>query len=423
MGIGARRRLSSLLAWLWLVAPAAVPAAEQWWKGNLHTHTLWSDGDDFPESVADWYRTNGYHFLALSDHNILQTIEKWVAVTNATRRLAFEKAQARFGANWLECRAIPAGFKVRLHTLAEFRGLVEERGRFVLIPSEELSDHHRTLPLHVNATNLREFIQPRGGTNVTDVLQRNIDAVLAQRKRTGQPMFPHVNHPNFGWAITAEDMMPLRGERFFEVYNGHPSVHNEGDEHHAGVERVWDLLLAFRLAQFNTGPLFGLAVDDSHHYHRHDRTNSNSGRGWVMVRAARLDAASLLSAMEAGDFYASSGVRLKTVHRSATELSLEIDAEPGVTYTTQFIGTLRGFDPSSHPGRRPKDSLFPVTRDYEGDIGATLAVTHGLKASYRPRGDELYVRAKVISSKPKLNAVREGEPEAAWVQPIIPPAP
>lgn len=28
----------------------------QWYKGNLHTHTLWSDGDDFPEMVADWYR-------------------------------------------------------------------------------------------------------------------------------------------------------------------------------------------------------------------------------------------------------------------------------------------------------------------------------------------------------------------------------
>jgi hypothetical protein len=407
---------------LWWI-PEGVPAADRWWKGNLHTHTLWSDGDDFPESVADWYKTNGYHFLALSDHNVLQTIEKWVAVTSAVRRLAYENGQARFGANWLERWAGPAGLKVRLRTLAEFRGLVEERGRFLLIPSEELSDRHRTLPLHLNVTNPREFIQPRGGTNVTDVLQRNIDAVLAQRKRTGQPMFPHVNHPNFGWAITAEDMMPLRGERFFEVYNGHPSVHNEGDAHHASSERVWDLLLAFRLSQYQTGPLFGLAVDDAHHYHQHQRTNSNSGRGWVMVRAPQLEAASLIAALEAGDFYASTGVRLKAMHRSATELSLEIEPEPGVTYSTHFIGTLRGFDPSSNPGPRPKDSLFPVTRDYEGEIGTTLAVSEGLRASYRPRGDELYVRAKVISSKAKLNAVREGETEAAWVQPIIPPVP
>ena len=32
-------------------ADDAVPNNPQprWWKGNLHTHTLWSDGDDFPE--------------------------------------------------------------------------------------------------------------------------------------------------------------------------------------------------------------------------------------------------------------------------------------------------------------------------------------------------------------------------------------
>ena len=33
---------------------------ERWWKGNLHTHTLWSDGDDYPEMVLDWYKSRGY---------------------------------------------------------------------------------------------------------------------------------------------------------------------------------------------------------------------------------------------------------------------------------------------------------------------------------------------------------------------------
>jgi len=33
------------------VVPADAPP--RWWKGNLHTHTFWSDGDDFPEMVAE----------------------------------------------------------------------------------------------------------------------------------------------------------------------------------------------------------------------------------------------------------------------------------------------------------------------------------------------------------------------------------
>ena len=43
----------------------------KWYKGNLHTHSYWSDGDEFPEMITDWYKSAGYHFMALSDHNIL----------------------------------------------------------------------------------------------------------------------------------------------------------------------------------------------------------------------------------------------------------------------------------------------------------------------------------------------------------------
>jgi len=42
-----------------------------WYKGNLNTHSYWSDGDDFPEMIMDWYKNHGYHFVSLSDHNIL----------------------------------------------------------------------------------------------------------------------------------------------------------------------------------------------------------------------------------------------------------------------------------------------------------------------------------------------------------------
>ncbi|MFN0066994.1 MAG: hypothetical protein ACKVYV_05090, partial [Limisphaerales bacterium] len=40
-----------LLLLFTLDLPAAQPPAldpPRWWKGNLHTHSFWSDGDDFP---------------------------------------------------------------------------------------------------------------------------------------------------------------------------------------------------------------------------------------------------------------------------------------------------------------------------------------------------------------------------------------
>ena len=47
-------------------ADEAVPTDPplRYYKGNIHTHSLWSDGNDFPEMIAEWYRTHGYNFLA-----------------------------------------------------------------------------------------------------------------------------------------------------------------------------------------------------------------------------------------------------------------------------------------------------------------------------------------------------------------------
>src|SRR5688572_26707694 len=62
------------------IKPLPVVADEKprYLKGNLHTHSLWSDGDDFPEMIADWYKAHGYQFLALTDHNVLADGERWI---------------------------------------------------------------------------------------------------------------------------------------------------------------------------------------------------------------------------------------------------------------------------------------------------------------------------------------------------------
>jgi hypothetical protein len=425
---GAARRIPvralaalAILAGLSAIHSSVAAQTPRWWKGNLHTHSLWSDGDDYPEMIVEWYKTNGYHFLGLSDHNILLAGQKWIDATNNKGGAgALEKYLRRFGPGWVEQRDRKGTNQVRLKALSEFGKLFEEPGRFLLIPSEEITDQHLTAPVHMNATNVRELIKPRGGSNVFDVMQRNVDAVLEQRRRTGQPMFPHLNHPNFGWGVTAEELMRVQGERFFEVYNGHPLVHNEGDRTHAGTDPVWDILLAWRLAVLNLEPVFALAVDDAHNYHVRAGTNSNPGRGWVMVRAPRLTPEAIVQAMESGDFYATSGVRLSDVRRDGNRYEIDIEAEPGVEYTTQFIGTRRGFDRTHEPVRTANGEALRVTHRYSADVGQVLAEVHGVRSGYSLQGDEIYVRARVVSSRLKANPYVKGEFERAWTQPLAP---
>lgn len=403
------------------VTLAAAKPADHWWKGNLHTHSLWSDGDDYPEMIIDGYKKRGYNFLGLSDHNILARGERWIDVAKSKGGTeALRKYRDRFGAKWVEEREKDAAAQVRLRTLEEFRPLFDDPGKFLLLESEEITDKFGAKPIHMNVSNVRDLIRPAGGGSVSEVIQHNVDQVLEQRQRTGQPMFPHINHPNFGWALTAEDMMQVHGERFFEVYNGHPTVHNSGDAARPGMERLWDILLAHRLSG-NGEVLYGMAVDDSHNYHSVGAKASNPFRGWVMVRSRSLQANALINAMEAGDFYASNGVTLRDIRRKKQELSIEIEPEEGVTYTTRFIGTRKGFATRSEPVEAKDEKGLPVvaSRRYSSDIGQVLAEVPGTSPSYKFRGDELYVRATVVSSKVHPNPSQPGDLETAWVQPVV----
>lgn len=368
--------------------------AKRWYKGNLHTHSYWSDGDEYPEMILDWYKTHQYDFVALSDHNTMADDEKWIKVIRSKMyQDAFEKYLAKFGQEWVTYKIDSGRTLVKLKTFEEYKTRMEDQN-FLIIPAEEITDKVDGKPIHLCATNLQALVRPQGGSTVTEVMQRNVDAVLAQRKETGIPMFPHINHPNFYYAITAEDMIGLRGERFFEVYNGHPLVHNEGDSLHPGTEQIWDEINVAYLKR-NQPLMLGLGTDDSHSYHQFGTAYANAGRGWVMVYAESLEAGALIAAMERGDFYATSGVILKNIFLDKRTIELEVQPESGVSYTIEFVGVRKG-----------------------SDNAAVLQRVQGIKGKFTVTSDILFARARIVSSKLKTNPYRDREMEMAWTQPV-----
>jgi hypothetical protein len=139
-----------------------------------------------------------------------------------------------------------------------------------------------------------------------------------------------------------------------------------------------------------------------------------------MARAAHLTPDSVVKAIDAGDFYASTGVVLDEVSRSGDEYKLAIRTEPGVTYKTEFVATMKGTSLDS-TARLDKDgNELPVTRAYSADIGKVVATSADARPSYRLTGNELYVRAKVTSTKPHPNPYAKGDVEVAWTQPVTP---
>ena len=160
----------------------------RWYKGNLHTHSHWSDGNDYLESIAVWYRDREYDFLSFTDHNVLADSEKWVDIEKtAGGRKAFDKLQTLYP-DWVEQRETEGRQQVRLRRFTEVAEKLDDPGKFLLIQGEEITDSFQKHPIHMNANNLVDHITPRGGGSVIETMQNNVNAVVAQREKTGQPM-------------------------------------------------------------------------------------------------------------------------------------------------------------------------------------------------------------------------------------------
>lgn len=398
-------------------------ATHKWYKGNTHTHTLWSDGDAAPEWAVAWYFDNGYDFLGLSDHNILSdgSTEKFHPIGKGfLKPERVEQIRERFGEGWVHIGITDGTKYMKLKTLPEIKEVLEKDGKFLLIQAEEITSYFPAV--HVNALNLQRVIPPVNSTSTAEALASAVAILENQSRDLGIPMIAHLNHPNFSSGVAAEALLEVEPLQFFEIYNGHPDVFNWGREEKGfpPTDRIWDIVLSMRKRK--GGPLlYGVATDDTHSYFDRKIGESNSGRGWIQVLADSLTVERILEAMKEGRFYSSTGVTLNSVAFDGKEFAIEIAAEEGVTYTTQFIGTKKGFDPTSEvvvdEDGKPREE---ATRVYSEDIGMVLQETTDTNPSYTLDGDELYVRAKIVSSKQQENPFKEGDLETAWVQPVVP---
>jgi hypothetical protein len=299
--------------------------AGKWYKGNTHTHTSESDGDSSPETVATWYKSHGYNFLVLSDHE-------------------------------------------KLIDLSKLSHLEDSSFRFV--PGEEITGRFGSLPVHLIGINISRVLKPLPDTSAAATVQRGVDSVRAAGG------VPQINHPNFYWALTESDLLQVKNATLVEVHNGHPLVNNEGGGNSPGMDEVWDYLLS------HGKRIYGVASDDAHHFKEEFSPRlANPGKGWVYVRASSLDPASIAAALDAGHFYASTGVELDSIVVNGADMKVNIRQYSRFKYTTEFIA----------------------------DNGEVLKRTGDNPATFHLDRSVTYVRARIHDS----NGAR------AWTQPVF----
>mgnify|MGYP001488291579 CR=1 FL=1 len=299
---------------------------DRWFKGNTHAHTTESDGDSSPEYVATWYKDHGYDFLVLTDHNVFTDPEALGHLVDST---------------------------------------------FLLIPGEEVTSRFEDASIHVNGLNIPGLIEARQAESLVATIQSNVDAI---REVEG---VPHINHPNFRWSFGVDELRQIENDKLLEIWNGHPTVHNEGGGGSPGLEEIWDILLT------EGKVLYGIAVDDAHHFQGEfapDRVNP--GRGWVSVNSPSLDALELMASLESGRFYARTAVSLSDIVVTGDRITIDISEAGDFRFSTVFSGA----------------------------SGVVLAETDENPATFDLGGRDVgYIRAKVTDSGGRV----------AWTQPVF----
>lgn len=316
------RRVAILTSLCMLLAtPLSALAQQQWFKGNTHVHTINSDGNASPDIVARWYKEHRYHFVFITDHDLRTAVD---------------------GLN----------------------GILAAPGRFLVLPGVEVTDRFAGRPVHLNGLGVDETVLPQGGTDVTNVIDQNAEAI---QRADGLPV---IDHPNglLSAALTAHEIGSVAQVWHFEVC----CADYRGGSGRPSTEEIWDEILS------SGRQLFGIAADDAHLF---GGESKDPGSAWIMVRADELTPAAILGAIGAGDFYATTGVELLDLTVDDRGLCMEISGTEDYGFRTFFIG--RG--------------------------GAILKRDESASPSYRFQPADQYVRARIERSDGAL----------AWIQPVF----
>lgn len=448
-------------------------AKKRWYKGNLHTHTFWSDGKAFPEEAVAWYKSQGYNFLGLSDHNMFQDDpDSWIAAIRdgesgfvppwskrPTKRYVFTAAQRYFD-DYLKAfpgartrTAADGRLEARLSTFDELSAMFNVPGEFLLLPDVEATravkySDGRLHQLHMNYVNLPKLLPSYAAKGFKRVLNdvplasflgSNAKEAAELAKSLSAPHLFILNHPIWTWYdVGPEAMVENPDVRFFEACNnGSPYAPGAGlPTDGLDTDRFWDVANAFRVRR-GLPLLYGIGTDDTHRYRGEPGNMLMPGNAWSLVRSASLDAASLIEAMYAGDFVTCEGLEPDDVSFSPSAGTLEISATAGLSdRTVRFIVTKRDFSEKPVGKVVVRPDKFKDTTKFQREISvydekvgmvaktATFRPGEPVRASYTMESDDLYVRAR-IEEKGTTLCTASLHPQGmrvAWTQPYANPS-
>ena len=235
-----------------------------WYKGNIHCHTTDSDGMLTPDEVVQLYKDAGYHFLAISDHNI------------------FSDYRSRFDCeDFIILPAMEAS--AVLYRDESKKALLKVHHIHGILGNDQMQkEAKKGLFTHLQGYPEWEYFGNWDGAEVAQKLQDELAA---------RGCLTIYNHPV--WSRVREDeFIHTKGLTALEIYN-----YGTVNESATGYDALrWDVMLQ------NGSRIYATASDDNH-----NREVEDSLGGYIVVKAEELSHEAVIQAILTGNYYSSSG--------------------------------------------------------------------------------------------------------------------
>jgi hypothetical protein len=249
---------------------------------------------------------------------------------------------------------------------------------FVALRPDNLTQvcYHREKYIWGNALNYKE--QLKFDESLPDYEREYSAEKISEMMKIGREngFFVTYNHP--AWSFeTFPEYTSYRNMNAMEIVNY--GCFNAGYNDYA--PQVYDEML-----RNGCGKIYCVATDDNHNAHPKDTPHWDSLGGFVMIKAPELTYKSIIEALKAGNFYASSAPQIHELYIEDNFLHIETSPAARITLTSSARQSKAVYPANAHTALT--HAKFDLSNMCSGYVRLTVVDEKGRKAWTQPIWDD-----------------------------------
>ena len=324
----------------------------QFYRANLHTHSVMSDGKLTPSELKKLYKSAGYSVLAITDHNRL------IGYPELCDNDFLMLPGIEYDIGDRDCP------QIQNRKFYHINFYPEDPNNLSMVcynPHDVFKAPDMTYPE-----------QAYVGEPTYQRSYEKVDEVVAEYRKHG--FIAMLNHPT--WSLQGiEDYRKLDLSQFFamEIYNN-ASYQTEG--HYEINSHVYDKLLR------EGNRIFCTATDDAHHFRSVMPRPHCSCGGFVMIKAPELTHKAIINALQSGNFYASMGPLIEEIYVEDQLLHVRTSPAARIVLSTGYRYVRVAYPATPHG--TVCEAVFDLSVIHPGYVRITVTDGRGRMAWSQP---------------------------------------